>query len=145
MFKKTTVIPLIALCAAVTFTGCKEKKPAIPTPAHLQFAIDQSSREAVTKSFFKALNIDGDIETSWSLLAPAYKENLSKKAGSENQAKADFKKKYIDRVPQEGRDDLKRALSDPAKFDNLIKNVCAKQKPDDLVEIDGKWYVNNFY
>jgi len=136
MLKKIMLALVMALCA-VSFTV--EAAPA-KTAA---IKITQATREGTTKANFKAVFVSKDFNAAWNLMSPDFKAKYIKKHGSEAKAKVAFKK-FINKQTKDIPPDMLRMFKDEAQLDNMVRMSIPRQKPNDLVKVKGKWYINNF-
>ena len=135
MLKKIMLALVMALCA-VSFTV--EAAPA-KTAA---IKITQATREGATKAFFKAVFVNKDFNAAWNLMSPDFKAKYIKKHGSEAKAKVAFKK-FINKQTKDIPPDMLKMFKDEAQLDNMVRMSIPRQKPNDLVKVKGKWYINN--
>ena len=103
---------------------------------------DRSSKEAVTAEFVKAVYVNNDMAALWQLFAPQLQNAQIKAYGSAANAQAAIRQKFLGKATAEQLAQLKKELQDKDFFAETVKKILSKQKPDDLIQIDGKWYIN---
>lgn len=123
MFQK--MITVIILTFAFLMASAQELK------------IDHSSRESLMVSFWEAMGTrNGDL--LWKLVPPKY-QNHPKAAMFKN----GFVNSSMQSFPEELSKNVLAGMKDPEIRKNLIQNGIEEFKSN-LVQIDGKWYLNFF-
>ena len=103
---------------------------------------DRSSKEAVTAEFVKAVYVNNDMAAFWQLFAPQLQNAQIKAYGSESNAKAALRQKFLGKATGEQLARKKEDLKDKDFFAETVKKMLSRQNPDDLIQINGKWYIN---
>ena len=103
---------------------------------------DRSSKEAVTAEFVKAVYVNNDMAALWQLFAPQLQNAQIKAYGSESNAKAALRQKFLGKATGEQLARKKEDLKDKDFFAETVKKMLSRQNPDDLIQINGKWYIN---
>ena len=103
---------------------------------------DRSSKEAVTAEFVKAVYVNNDTAALWQLFAPQLQNAQIKAYGSAAKAQAAIRQKFLGKATAEQLARLKKELQDKDFFAETVKKMLSRQKPDDLIQINGKWYIN---
>ena len=103
---------------------------------------DRSSKEAVTAEFVKAVYVNNDMAALWQLFAPQLQNAQIKAYGSAANAQAAIRQKFLGKATAEQLAQLKKELQDKDFFAETVKKMLSRQKPDDLIQINGKWYIN---
>ena len=127
MFKKV-MLSVLCIFAAVS---------VIAAP---RIRIDQSSKEAVTETFFIAAAYD-DAEGMWVILDPDLRQQVIRDSGSERQGITDFWQGFRKGFPSSQNSTLKQMLRDPSQKKELI-NAMLQQNGKWFVKKNGKWYIN---
>ena len=86
--------------------------------------------------------VNKDFNAAWNLMSPAAKAGYVKEHGSEAKAKAAFKA-LIQKESKRFPSDMLQMFKDEAQLDNMVRMSISRQKPNDLVKVKGKWYINN--
>jgi hypothetical protein len=138
MFKKLTLIFACALSAVIVLTGCSEESSSgssssSSSSSKASAKIDQSSKEALLKSVATAI-MNKDADTLWNLLSPDCQQQGITEYGSKEKTLEALKKLCDDPEVQKK---VKETLSDKQKFAERMDNAS-----NDMVQIDGKWYVD---
>ena len=135
MFKKLTLVFACALSAVIVLTGCSEESSSGSSSSSSKASakIDQSSKEALAKSFFTAI-VNKDADTLWNLMSPDRQQQVIARYGSKEKALEALKKLCDDSKVQEN---AKEILNDKQKLADMVKS------DNGLVQIDGKWYIND--
>ena len=142
MFKKLTLVFACALSAVIVLTGCSEESSSgsssssSSSSSKASAKIDQSSKEALAKSFFTAI-VNKDADTLWNLLSPDCQQQGIAKYGSKEKALGALRKICDDSKLQGIANEI---LNDKQKLANTVDD---EKSSSDLVQIDGKWYVND--
>ena len=151
MFKKLALVMACAISAAMFFTGCSEESSSGSSSSSSSGSssssssskIDQSSKKAVVRTFYKAIFAD-DYNTAWELFSPEFKQDAIKECGSKEKAFAEFKKSFEEENGSGSEfEEIKKVLKkDKEKFEVFIDEILKNTKEDEFVQIDGKWYIN---
>ena len=141
MFKKLTLVFACALSAVIVLTGCSEESSSSggsssssSSSSKASAKIDQSSKEALVKSFFTAI-VNKDVDTLWNLMSPDSQQQGIARHGSKEKALEALKKICDD---PEAQKKAKEILNDKQKLTELVNSLS-----NDMVQIDGKWYIND--
>ena len=141
MFKKLTLVFACALSAVIVLTGCSEESSSGGSSSSSSSSgkaaakIDQSSKEALAKSFFTAI-VNKDVDTLWNLMSPDCQQQGIKKYGSKEKALEALKKTFDN---SEAQKKAKEILNDKQKLTEFVNDLSN----EDTVQIDGKWYIND--
>ena len=107
--------------------------------------VNQSSKEAVVGAFLKAVFVDYDMNTVWNLLSPELQQKMLK-ANKNNKAatlKA-MRTAIYSKLPKEQLPAVKKQMENKEFFDFVVKDAISKMGKDDMIQLKGKWYINNF-
>ena len=145
MFKKLALVMACAISAAMFFTGCSEESSSGSSSSSSSSSsstkIDQSSKKAVVRTFWKAIFAD-DYNTVWKLFSPETQQDGIKKCGSEEKAIADLKSTISKDDDPEWKEAKQIFKKDKEKFEEFVDENFKEWKDDEFVQIDGKWYIN---
>ena len=134
-----------AISAAMFFTGCSEESSSGSSSSSSSSSsstkIDQSSKKAVVRTFWKAIFAD-DYNTVWKLFSPETQQDGIKKCGSEEKAIADLKSTISKDDDPEWKEAKQIFKKDKEKFEEFVDENFKEWKDDEFVQIDGKWYIN---
>ena len=142
MLKRIVLALALMLCAA-SFTVEAAPWGSKSTTA-TKTKIDQSSKQALMKTFIQAMFINQDYDAMWQLFSPELKKEMIKEVGSEKAAKEAFTKEIKKGMAEMDKDELaivKGAVSTPEGMNAMIKELL-KDGEKDLKKIGNKWYIN---
>ena len=142
MLKRIVLAMALMLCAA-SFTVEAAPWGSKRTTA-TKTKIDQSSKQALMKTFIQAMFINQDYDAMWQLFSPELKKEMIKEVGSEKAAKEAFTKEIKKGMAEMDKDELaivKGAVSTPEGMNAMIKELL-KDGEKDLKKIGNKWYIN---
>lgn len=143
MLKRIVLAMILMLCAA-SFTVEAAPRGSNRTSA-TKTKIDQSSKQALMKTYIQAMFINQDYDVIWQLFSPEIKKTIVKKAGSEKTAKEAFIEGVKKGMAEMDKDELavvKGAVSTPEGMNAMIKELL-KDGEKGLKKIGNKWYINN--
>ena len=106
--------------------------------------VNNSSKEAAVASFLKAVMVDCDMNTTWNLLSPALQQKMIKaNKNSKNAAIKAMREKLYNGITKEQLAEIKKQLQNKEVFAAMLKEALSSMDKDDVVQIKGKWYINN--